>query len=90
MNTTDTIEEVLKEDPKAREKGSFNTWLYLIKVMRRLGVNMYIKYDDLRNAPSPESILKIRRDILHKKNKYNDEEVYYEEGITYEPKKLSE
>lgn len=86
MKTTEAIEKVLEEDVKSRETGSFNTWLYLLKVMRKLEIKLYVNYEDLKKAPSPESILKIRRDVLHKQNKYNDDHPYFEEGVTYAKK----
>jgi len=87
MTTTEAIERVLKEHPQSRQTGSFNTWMYLIRVARTLGINLYVNFEDLKKAPSPESILKIRRTILNKENRYGDEHIHYEEGVTYEPKK---
>jgi len=87
MTTTEAVEKVLEEHPQSREIGSFNTWMYLINVMRKLKIRVYVNFEDLKTAPSPESILKIRRDVMHKQNKFNDDPPGDEEGIiTYHPR----
>jgi len=79
MRLIDAVEKILEEDPRTRKNEYL--WLYLIKVLRTMGFKVHITFD--RSMPSPESIIKERRDILNKKNKYPNEFVP-EDGVTYE------
>ncbi len=79
MKLIEAVEQVLEEDPRTRRKEYL--WLYMIKVLRVMGFKIHIEFDS--RMPSPESIIKERRDILNKKNRYPHEFVP-EEGVTYE------
>lgn len=76
----DAVEKVLKEDPRTRENKYL--WLYMAKVLRKLGFKIYIEFDS--KLPSPDAMLTERRTILHKKNKFPQDFVQ-EEGVTYLP-----
>ena len=78
MKLIEAVEKVLEEDPRTR--GKEYLWLYMIKVLREMGFKLNIEFDS--KLPSPESIIKLRRDILNKKNKYPNEFIP-EEGVTY-------
>ncbi len=81
MKLIEAVEEVLEEDPKTRKQEYL--WMFFIKVLNKLGYNTYVTLK--KGIPSPESIIKERRDVLNKRNKYpKDFEI--EEGVTYEPK----
>lgn len=78
-------EEVLKEDPKTMRQE--NVWLYFVKVLRKLGFPVRITFT--RQMPTPESILKTKRDILNnpdnkEKYAYLREEFIPEENTSYE------
>ena len=79
MKLIKAVEEILEEDPRTRKNEYL--WLYLSSVLRRMGFKIYISFD--KNMPSPESIIKERRDVLNKKNKY-PEDFIPEEGVTFE------
>lgn len=72
-------EEVLKEDPRTRENSYL--WLYMAKVLRKMGFKIYIQFDS--KMPSPDSMLTERRTILHKKNLFA-KDFSPEEGVTYQ------
>ncbi len=89
MTLIETIEKVLEEDEKLKNtKDSFQTWIYLTKVAREIGINIIIDFKTLKGKPSPESIIKERRDVLnspkfaerfgHIRNEFKPEE-----GTTY-------
>ncbi|HEA46616.1 MAG TPA: hypothetical protein ENH99_02435 [Candidatus Pacearchaeota archaeon] len=89
MTLIDTIEKVLEEDERLKDtKDSFQTWIFLVKVARSMGVQIIIDFRSLKGKPSPESIIKERRDVLnnpnfaerfgHVRNKFEPEE-----GVTY-------
>ena len=84
MKLIEAVEKVLEEDPRTRRNEYL--WLYLIKVLRVMGFKINIGFD--RSMPSPESIIKERRDILNKKNTYAKDFIP-EEGVTYSPKNSS-
>lgn len=65
------VEEVLKEDARARRINEGN-W-FIFQVFRRFPVKFFFDYKDLDKIPSIESILKTRRDILHKQNKFKED-----------------
>jgi len=79
MKLIEAVEEVLEEDPRTRRNEYL--WLYLSTVLRKMGFRIYINFDKM--MPSPESIIKERRDVLNKRNKY-PEDFLPEEGTTYE------
>lgn len=78
MKLMTAAEEVLKEDPRTRDNKYL--WLYMAKVLRKLGFKIYIEFNS--KLPSPDAMLTERRTILHKKNKFPQDFVP-EEGITY-------
>ncbi len=80
MKLIEAVEEVLEEDARTRKQEYL--WLFFIKVLNKLGYTTHIKLQ--KGIPSPESIIKERRDVLNKKNKY-PEEFEPEEGITFSP-----
>ena len=79
MKLIEAVEEVLEEDPKTREQEYL--WTFFVKVLNKLGHRTYIEFK--KGIPSPESIIKERRDVLNKRNKY-PKEFTPEEGITFE------
>ena len=83
MKLIEAVEKVLEEDPRTRRQEYL--WLYIIKVLRVMGFKLQIVFDS--RMPSPESIIKERRDVLNKKNKYSHEFIP-EEGVTYEKKQI--
>ena len=82
MKLIEAVEKVLEDDPRTRKQEYL--WLYIIKVLRVMGFKLHIEFNS--RMPSPESIIKERRDVLNKKNRYPNEFVP-EEGVTYEEKK---
>ena len=78
MKIIDAAEQILEEDPKTRDNDYL--WLYIAKVLRKMGFKVYIDIEP--NIPSPESLLTLRRTILNKRNKFGKHFVP-EEGITY-------
>ncbi len=78
MKLIKAVEEILEEDPRTREQEYL--WTFFVKVLNKLGYHTYIEFK--KGIPSPESIIKERRDILNKKNKY-PKTFIPEEGITY-------
>ena len=81
MKLITAVEEVLEEDPKTRQQEYL--WIFFIKVLNKLGYNSYVTLR--KGIHSPESIIKERRDVLNKRNKYPNT-FKPEEGVTYEPK----
>ena len=79
MKLIEAVEKVLEEDPRTRKQEYL--WLYIIKVLRVMGFKLHIVFDS--KMPSAESIIKERRDVLNKKNKYPNEFIP-EDGVTYE------
>lgn len=77
----DAVEEVLEEDPRTRELKYL--WLYMAKVLRKMGFKIFIEFDS--KMPSPDSMLTERRTILNKKNKFA-KDFFPEEGVTYNPR----
>lgn len=79
MKLIEAVEEVLEEDPKTRQQEYL--WIFFIKVLNKLGYNSYVTLK--KGIPSPESIIKERRDVLNKRNKY-PKDFIPEFGVTYE------
>ncbi len=84
MKLIEAVEKVLEENPKTRQQEYL--WLYMMLVLRTMGFKIYIEFDS--RLPSPESIIKERRDVLNKKNKYPNDFIP-EDGVTYEKNKLT-
>ncbi len=82
MKLIEAVEEVLEEDPRTRRNEYL--WTFFVKVLTKLGFKTYIEFK--KGIPSPESIIKERRDVLNKRNKY-PEDFIPEEGTTYEKAK---
>jgi len=76
----EVTEEVLKEDVRSRK----DTKWFVIQILRKLGIKIWIDYKELEKLPSFESILRTKREIQNKRNIYNDENFIKEEGVTYE------
>ena len=87
MKLIEACNKVLEEDPRTRDNKYL--WTYFVKVLNELDIQIYIKFK--QGMPSPESIIKERRDLLHKpdpktgKPRY-EKEFVPEVGVTYEPK----
>ena len=79
MKLIDAVEQVLEEDPRTRRQEYL--WTFVIKVLNKMGHKAFIELKS--GIPSPESIVKERRTILNKRNKYGKEFIP-EAGITYE------
>jgi len=77
----EALEEVLREDPRMRDNKYL--WLCLAQTLRNMGFKIYIELD--KRMPSPESILKERREILNKKNLFSQDFVP-DPNIVYEKK----
>ena len=71
------VEEILKEDERARKD---NSWL-LYRVWQNY-TKIFIPFEDFKKLPSPESIMRSKRLIQNKENKYHEIEI--QEGITFE------
>lgn len=71
------VEEILKEDKRAREN---NSWL-LYRVWCKY-TKIYIPFEDFKKLPSPESIMRSKRLIQNQENKYHEIEI--QEGTTFE------
>ncbi|HEA46681.1 MAG TPA: hypothetical protein ENH99_02775 [Candidatus Pacearchaeota archaeon] len=89
MTLLDQIEKVLEEDERLiNTKDSFQTWVFLTKVAREIGINIIVDFKTLKGKPSPESIIKERRDVLNSA-KFRErfghlrKEFVPEEGVTY-------
>lgn len=83
MKLIEAVEEVLEEDPNTRRPEYL--WTFFLKVLNKMGYPSYVKLK--KGIPSPESIIKERRDVLNKKNKYPKDFVP-EENVTYEKPKV--
>ena len=77
MTIIKIVEEILKEDKKAREN---NSWL-LYRVWRKY-TKIFIPFEDFQKLPSPESIMRSKRLIQNQENKYHEIEI--QQGITFE------
>lgn len=84
LTIIEAAELVLEANKKAREHG-VGSWIYLIETARKFDINIIVKYADFIGRPTPESILKTRRDVMNKKNKFSEDYVP-EPGVTFEPK----
>lgn len=89
MKLIEACNKVLEEDSKTRDNKYL--WTYFVKVLNELGIPIYIKFK--QGMPSPESIIKERRDLLNKpdpktgKPRYEKENKFVpEENVTYTPK----
>ena len=85
MKLITAVEEVLEEDPKTRRNEYL--WTFVIKVLNKMGHKAFVEMK--RGMPSPESIIKERRNILNNpanKEKYGNirGEFVPEENVTYE------
>lgn len=81
MKLINIVESVLVEDPKCK----FDSWRYFFSVLRKTGLKVWVDYSQLHSLPSPESILKVRREILHTiKGKAIRGKFVPEEGVSYE------
>lgn len=85
LTLTEAAAEVFRKDP--RTKINENQWLYFVSVLRELGFSIQINFS--RKMPSPESILKVKRDILNKpenKERFGDIRGGFipEENVSYE------
>ena len=77
MTIIKIVEEILKEDKKARDN---NSWL-LYRVWRKY-TKIFIPFEDFKKLPSPESIMRSKRLIQNQENKYHQIEI--QQGITFE------
>lgn len=66
LKLKEIVLEVLREDIKSRNS---DLWL-IIQVLRKLGIRIYINYEDLDNIPSFETITRLRRIIQNNEGKY--------------------
>lgn len=85
MKLIKAVEKVLEEDPRTRDNEYL--WTFVIKVLYEMGYRAFIQLK--KGMPSPESIIKCRRDILNNpdnKDKYKKirGEFIPEENTTYE------
>lgn len=83
MKLIEAVEEVLEEDPRTRKNEYL--WTFFVRVLNKLGFRTYIEFK--KGIPSPESIIKERRDVLNKRNKY-PEDFIPEQNTTYETPKI--
>lgn len=79
MKITEAAERVLKEDPRTRD--SKYNWLYILKVLQLMGFKIYIPL--AFKLPSPDSMLVLRRTLLHKKNLFPGD-FMPEENVIYQ------
>lgn len=73
-------EDILREDPRSRT----DTKWFVIQVLRKMNIKIFIDYRDLKKLPSFESILRSKRIIQNERNLYNDYEFIKEKGVTFE------
>lgn len=66
MKLKQAVEEVLKEDPRTREK--FYDWLLLVKVLDKMGFHIILNFNS--KMPHHESITRARRKIMNQENKF--------------------
>jgi hypothetical protein len=79
-------EEILKSDVRARANTKEGINWFVMQVLRRKGFNIFIPYTEIGKF-SFESIIKTRREILHKRNPGLDSKSFIPEiGVTYEKK----
>ncbi len=79
MELKKAVEEVLKEDPRTREK--FYDWLLLVKVLDKLGFHIIMNFNS--KMPHHESITRARRTIMNKENKF-PEDFIPDPNVTYQ------
>lgn len=79
-NTLKAIgEKVLEEIPETRDDLN----IFVIEVLKRLGINVSVNYYLLKQKHvSFDSIIVMRRNILHKEGKFNKDFIP-EDGVTY-------
>lgn len=85
MKLIEAVVQVLEEDPKTRRQEYL--WAFVVKVLNKLNHKAYIEFK--KGMPSPESIIKERRNILNNpknKEKYGNirGEFVPEENVTYD------
>ncbi len=85
MKLIKAVEEVLQEDPRTRRQEYL--WTFFIKVLNKMGYKAFVEMK--KGMPSPESIIRERRNILNNptnKEKYGNirGEFVPEENVTYE------
>lgn len=88
MKLITAVEEVLEED--ARTRRNEYLWTFVIKVLNKMGYKAFVEMK--KGMPSPESIIKERRNILNNpenKEKYGNIRGKFvpEENVTYETSK---
>ncbi len=92
MTLIDSIEKVLEGDDRLKNtKDSFQSWVYLTKVAREIGIDIIISFKSCKGKPSPESIIKERRDVLNsakfaERFGHLRQDFVAEEGVTFEKK----
>lgn len=74
----DVVSKILEEDPRCRTDSK-----WLVYCVWRFYTKIYIPYENFKDIPSPESIVRCRRTVQHKENKFNSEEFVPEEGVTF-------
>lgn len=75
FNTTKAyVEKVLEEDERARND---DKWL-ILQVLREMGYDIYIDYEELDEMPAFETITRCRRKFQEEGNYEADEEVQEE------------
>ncbi len=79
MKLIEAVEEVLEETPKTRQQEYL--WNFFIRVLNKMGYKSFVELK--KGIPSPESIIRSRRDILNKQNKF-PKDFIPEENATYE------
>lgn len=75
------IKEVLAEDPLARDPK--NLWRFFFAVLKKLDFNFWADFKSMGKLPSPESIIKERRDIMNGEEGKKYRPFEPEEGVEY-------
>lgn len=86
------MEKLLRENPRLRENTKNSNWMLTFKVLQEIAIlnnkHIYLPFEMIENFPSFESIAREKRDILNKKNEFNDFEP--DPNIKYFPKQSVE
>lgn len=83
LNVKQVVKGILEGNPQARERREGSSWL--IYLVWKEYINFFIPSNIIKNIPTPETILRTRRDIQHKDNEFNEEkDIIPDPNITYE------
>lgn len=86
LHLHEIVNKLLSENPKLRENSKKSNWMLSFKVVQEIAhfhhKEIFIPFDLIPFLPSFESIAREKRDILNRKNEFND--FVPDPNITYE------